>query len=354
MCQNIIGLDSLTVRHIKYIAHEVRLAGHRGNMKYLRLSTLDPYLNLAIEEYLFNTEHDDVLMLWQNAPSVIVGKNQNIRAEVDMAALHRYEVLPVRRITGGGAVYHDAGNINYTFISAGNGGIDFATFSRPIIDALGSLGIALSLSGRNDLCLADGRKVSGNAQCAKGGRVLHHGTLLFAGDLERLGKILTPDPEKLKTKAVKSTRARVANLSELLPDLKSAGELMDKIEDYILSTMHPAVIEAPACAEVIALRERNASDEWLYPSHGISAECTVTRKKRYPFGSVEAELAIVGERIKSVRIYGDFFGTEPIERLEALIAGHTPSELSEILTDEAVGSSVAGLRAKELVDLIFG
>lgn len=321
-------------------------------MKYYRLKSTDPYLNLAIEEYLFKTESDDVLILWQNAPCVVIGKNQNILAEVDTGALVRYKVLPVRRITGGGAVYHDSGNINYTFISSGTGGIDFATFSRPIIDALGSLGITLSLSGRNDLCLSDGRKVSGNAQCARDGRVLHHGTLLFESDLELLGKILTPDAEKLKTKAVKSARARVANLSELLPNIGSAEELIEKIENFIISTMNPTLAEPPKNDEIEALRARNASSEWLYPASGIGAKCTVTKKKRYPFGSVMLDISFMGEHIDRIKIYGDFFGTEPIETLEALITGHTLTELKDVLTDESVGSSVAGLRARELVDLI--
>ena len=324
-------------------------------MKYLRLDSLDPYLNLAIEEYLFESESDEVMMLWQNSPSVVVGKNQNIRAEVDIAALRSHGILPVRRITGGGAVYHDGGNINYTFISKrGEDGIDFATFSKPVIDALRGLGVTLTLSGRNDLCLPDGRKVSGNAQCARGDRLLHHGTLLFDSDLERLGAVLTPDEEKLKTKAVKSTRSRVANLRELLPHVGSAVELIDLIEKHIIDNMHPEVIAAPTGDKINALRERNGSEEWLFPASGISAKYSLTRKKRYPFGTVEAELSFLGERIGEARLFGDFFSAADISGLEELLRGKGKRELCEMLTDGFVLEHIHGMRAEELIELIFG
>lgn len=302
---------------------------------------------------MLDYEKDSVMMLWQNEPCVVVGKNQNIRAEVDTAALSSLGILPVRRITGGGAVYHDGGNINYTFIShKGGEGIDFASFSAPIIESLASLGITLSLSGRNDLCLPDGRKVSGNAQCVRGDRVLHHGTLLFDADLGILGKILTPDEEKLKSKAIRSTSSRVANLSGLLPNIKSAGELMDIIEDYIIRTMRAEVADIPSCEKIKALRERNGSSEWLYPTRGIGAEYTIVKKKRYPFGLVEILMSVVGERIKYIRIGGDFFGTADISELENLISGRAFGELCGVLDDEAVGSSIAEMSAKELIALL--
>ena len=322
-------------------------------MKYLRLSSNDPYLNLAIEEYLLENEKDDVIMLWQNSPSVVVGKNQNIRAEVDTAALIRFGVRPVRRISGGGAVYHDSGNINYTFITGTHtGGIDFATLSRPMVDALASIGISVSLSGRNDLCLADGRKVSGNAQCKRGERVLHHGTLLFDADLSMLEKLLTPDEEKLKTKAVKSTRARVANLKELLPELDSAEELIKLIENYIITTFSPQIIAEPSNPEVARLKTRNSSDEWLYPTSGVGAKCTLRTKKRYPFGSVELEASFIGEAICAIRIGGDFFGERDVSLLEDMIVGKTVAEIDATLCDDDITKHINGMSKSELISLI--
>lgn len=322
-------------------------------MKFLRLYSLDPYLNLAIEEYLLDTADDDVFMLWQNRPSVVVGKNQNILAEVDTAALSRLGISPVRRITGGGAVYHDAGNINYTFIARKEAdGIDFAAFSEPIIKALASLGVELSLSGRNDLCLKDGRKVSGNAQCTRGGRVLHHGTLLFDAKLDVLSGILTPDEEKLKSKAIRSTSSRVANLKELLPDVGSAEELIGLIEEYIFATLAPERIDPPAGKEIDRLSARNASGEWLYPTSGISATATAKRRRRFDFGTVELELSFRGERIDKAAFSGDFFGSRPAEELAALMCSRTVAELEEALTDAEVGSYIMGMSVSDLLSLI--
>lgn len=332
----------------------MRRVASKEAMKYLRLNSLDPYLNLAIEEYLFKNSDEDVIMLWQNGPSVVVGKNQNIRAEVDIAALKRLGIKPVRRTTGGGAVYHDGGNINYSFIchSAGDG-IDFARFSEPIIAAIGALGVSLSLSGRNDLCLEDGRKVSGGAQTREGERVLHHGTLLFNTDLDVLGKVLTPDEEKLKTKAIKSTKARVANLCELLP-VGTAAELMDLIEKHVIRSMGAEIMDAPTPDDVSSLCERNASDAWLYPTRGIGAECTLKRKRRYPFGTVQIELSYTGERISDANISGDFFGAREVVELSDMLIGHTDRELAELLDDGTVGSCISGMTAAELLQLIYG
>ena len=321
-------------------------------MKYLRLYTHDPYLNLAIEEYLLTHCEDDVFMLWQNEPSVVVGINQNIRAEVDTDALFRLGVKPVRRITGGGAVYHDLGNINYSFIARSGGGIDFATFSAPIIDALGALGVPLTLSGRNDLCLSDGRKVSGNAQCKRGDRVLHHGTLLFDTDLSALGGLLTPSPEKLVTKAIKSTVSRVANLKELLPDISSADELISEIEKYVLEKLGAVETAPPADEEIDNIKARNSSEEWLYPSRGISSSVTVTKSKRYPFGSVTAEISLSGERVSALHVSGDFFGEGDISELTGALVGRKLAELADALGEIEIERYIYGMTRDELTELL--
>jgi len=322
-------------------------------MKYYRLETTNPYYNLAVEEYLLDTEEKDVIMLWQNEPSVVVGINQNIIAEVDTVALSQRSIHPVRRITGGGAVYHDGGNINYTFISKSRGGIDFAAFSKPIIDALASLGIPLSLSGRNDLCLADGRKVSGVAECRRGNRVLHHGTLLYNTDLSVLGEVLTPSPEKLASKAIKSTPARVANLKPLLPDIKSAEELILKIEDYIISNLGAIKTDIPKNEKIDTLTLRNSSAEWLYPSRGISSSLVAKKSKRYPFGSVNAELSIKGNKIDEIKINGDFFGERSIGELEAKLCGKAFSEIPELLSKEDVSEFIHGMTTNELIAFLI-
>lgn len=321
-------------------------------MKFLILHSTDPYLNLAIEEHLFRTEREDVFMLWQNEPTVVIGKNQNAYAEVELAYLKEQGIHLARRITGGGAVYHDLGNVNYTFISnSGQTGIDFAGFTAPVLEALASLGIHAELSGRNDL-LVDGKKFSGNAQHSANGRTLHHGTLLFDSDLTVLSAALRPDEEKLKSKAVKSTRSRVTNLAPLLQKSATTGEFIALIADFVRQKYRPVEISAPMGEEVEQLRARNASHEWLYPERELLAGYTLAKKKRYPFGSVELLLEMHNDRIKTLTVCGDFFGNRPVEALAASLCGARLCEVSARLADMDVGEYIYGMSAEALTALI--
>ena len=198
-------------------------------MKFLILDSRDPYFNLAVEEYLFLHEADDVFMLWQNENTVVVGKNQNAYAEIKMDVVRERGIKISRRITGGGAVYHDLGNVNYSFISTRREGadIDFKYFTEPIIEALASMGIKAELSGRNDLEW-EGKKISGSAQYRAGGRLLHHGTLLFDTDVDAMNAVLRADREKLAARAVASHKGRVENLSTRLSPL-TASEFIERI-----------------------------------------------------------------------------------------------------------------------------
>ena len=229
-------------------------------MKFLILKTTNPYVNLATEEYLFNNSDDDVFMLWQNEPSIIIGKNQNAFAEINMDFARENNLNIVRRITGGGAVYHDLGNLNYTFISTKNenNGIDFEHFTLPIIESLKNLGICAKLSGRNDL-IVDDKKFSGNAQHTVGNRVLHHGTLLFDTNLDMLSSALNVDEEKLKAKAIKSTRSRVVNLKSIINRDIDVNEFIKIISDFVISKFSPEIISAPNSVEIDSLVKRNVS-----------------------------------------------------------------------------------------------
>lgn len=186
----------------------------------------DQYFNLAAEEYLLENSDDDISMLWRNDRTVVVGKNQNTWAEVSTPFVRENSIGVVRRMTGGGAVFHDLGNVNFTFICAyGGGGIDFSRFASPIIRYLGTLGIDASLGGRNDI-LADGRKISGNAQCVYrrsdgSERLMHHGTLLYSADLSEMSGALNVNREKLVTKGIESVKSRVANISALSEKLSA-------------------------------------------------------------------------------------------------------------------------------------
>jgi lipoate-protein ligase A len=321
-------------------------------MKYIRLKTNNPYYNLAVEEYLFRSTDDDIFMLWQNAPTVVVGKNQNVYAEVDVEHAKHHGALITRRITGGGAVYHDLGNVNYTFITSDKKAksLDYEYFTRPIISALAMLGLKCEMSGRNDL-LCEGRKFSGNAQHTANGRILHHGTLLFDTDLEDMSHVLRIDKEKLEYNAVKSHKSRVVNLKELLGADVSVGDFIDAIERFVVSELGAEKVEMTGNPEIASIFARNQSDEWIYSDKRYLTNYKVFRRKKYPFGIVKLEMKLDRDIIDDIVISGDFFERESVEDLENLIKGRrlgdldgievskyidkmTTSELSDLMTNE--------------------
>ena len=320
-------------------------------MKLLILDSHNPYLNLAIEEYLFRYSEDDVFMLWQNEPSVVIGKNQNAYAEINIELLRKHRVNPVRRITGGGAVYHDLGNVNYTFISAKQSeGIDFAYFTAPIIEALHSLGVSATLSGRNDILIED-KKISGNAQYSVNGRVLHHGTLLFDASLDFLSSVLKVDEEKVKARAIKSTRSRVTNIRPYIREDMTVDGFIKKVSDFVIKKYSPEIIAAPVCDKITELMARNASEEWIFPKGEYLSGYSLIRKRKYPFGLVSISLDMNNDVISAVRIHGDFFGTAPIEELESILTGKRLTDISFLNIE--VGDYIFGMTLNELSSLIM-
>lgn len=324
-------------------------------MKFLNVTTTDPYRNLAIEEYLFLHSDDDVLLLWQNEPTVVIGKNQNAYAELALDVIRERGVHIARRITGGGAVYHDLGNVNFSLISTtkGRDGLDFAAFCAPMIEALAGLGIRAELSGRNDL-LVDGKKISGNAQHASGDRVLHHGTLLFDSDLDALSAVLRVDEEKLRARAVRSVRSRVTNLRPYLAEDCGVQEFMERLGTRLCQILGATTIMPPEDAEIERLYERNRSEEWLFPDRALVSQYCLVNKKRYPFGTVELALDMQNETVRQVHISGDFFGTQPIAVLEEALKDLTRDRLEERISSLNVGSYIFGMHAEELIAQILG
>ena len=320
-------------------------------MKFLILKCNDPYRNLAIEEYFFEKTQDDVFILWQNDKTVVIGKNQNVNCELNFDFVNSNNIKIARRITGGGAVYHDLGNLNFSFIcKSGKEGIDFATFCEPIIEALRSFGLDAKLNGRNDIEVS-AKKISGNAQHTKNGRTLHHGTLLFDTDLSVLSSALSVDEEKLKSKAIKSTRSRVTNIKSLT-SIKDINEFITLISSHIIKKYSPEIIDEPKNDYIEELVARNASGEWLFPKSSYLSSYTVTEKRRYPFGTVEIALLMEDRRIFSAKIFGDFFGTEPIEHLEKALEG---LDISDIPSRKfSVNSYIRGMSDEEFIDLITG
>ncbi len=322
-------------------------------MKLLILKTTDPYRNLAIEEFLFLHSDDDVFMLWQNEPTVVIGKNQNAYAEIDFDFVRARGIHVARRITGGGAVYHDLGNVNYSFISTKRGkeGLDFAYFTAPMLEALSALGVRAELSGRNDL-LVDGKKFSGNAQHASGERVLHHGTLLLDSDLEALSSALHVDEEKLRARAIRSVRSRVTNLRPYLPDHCDAQHFMAHVANYVARTYGAQTVDVPTGEEIEHLYERNCSEAWIFPERELVSRYELVKKKRYPFGTVEIYLSMERETVRDVRICGDFFGVLPIAELENAIRGAALSALSAHLDTVPVGNYIFGMSRELFLEQI--
>lgn len=321
-------------------------------MKFYILKTHDPYYNLAVEEYLFSHTEDDIFMLWQNEPCVVMGINQNAYAEINIDKAKKNNIKIVRRITGGGAVYHDLGNVNYTFISSHNSGkgLDFAYFTKPIIEALESIGVYAELSGRNDL-LADGKKFSGNAQHSSCDRTLHHGTLLFNSDLSVLSSVLNVDKEKIQSKGIKSTRSRVINLSEMLEN-KSVYDFIELIAEFVEKKYDTLRSEVPKNEAIDELCARNMSDSWIFPDREVVSRYYLRKKKRYDFGIVDIYLDMSNEKINDVKISGDFFGNAPIYELETLISGKYKDILSEALKNVEIEKYICGMTAEMFISQI--
>ncbi len=322
-------------------------------MKLIILDTHDPYLNLAIEEHLFRNSRDDVFMLWQNEPTVVIGKNQNVYAEINTELAEKRGIHIARRITGGGAVYHDLGNVNYSFITDARGeGIDFKSYTAPIISALASLGVDCTLSGRNDLMLGD-KKISGNAQFTSNGRTLHHGTLLFDSDLTALSDVLRVDEEKIRSKAIRSTASRVTNIKPAILQPMSAIEFIMALSKFIQREYSAILTEPPTADEVSCILMRNRSRAWLYPERSLSAKYNLIRKKKLPSCLLMIELEMTNDTIISVAISGDFFGTRDVAELEALIVGKHLGEVNDVLSRVSVGDYIHGVDAQELCKLII-
>jgi lipoate-protein ligase A len=318
-------------------------------MKYLRLTTTDPYYNLAVEEYLLKNSTEDIFMLWQNCPSVIIGKNQNAYAEVDLEYANEHGINIVRRMTGGGAVYHDLGNLNYSFITSTERAesLDYEYFTRPIIAAMSSLGLDCKLCGRNDI-ECNGKKISGNAQLSAGGRILHHGTLLFDVDTDEMSAVLRVDREKLEYKAVKSHKGRVANIASLLSEKMTAQEFIDCIETFIHAHMAVETVAVPDNVEIGALRDRNKSNDFIYSDRRFLTSYSCSRRKKFPYGIVNLDMMLNGKVIESVVISGDFFERSSVEELEKKLAGRSVSELDGIDPSEYIDK----MTLKDLIELI--
>ena len=321
-------------------------------MKFSVLKSKNPYFNLAVEEYLLKYSDGEYFLLWQNEPTVVIGKNQNVFAEVNVPYTKEKGIHIARRITGGGAVYHDLGNLNFSYITnKSEEGIDFEKYTLPIIEALKEMGLDPVLSGRNDILISE-KKISGNAQTVFGNRVLHHGTLLYSSNAEILSSALNVDKEKLKAKAISSVRSRVANIKDFLKEDYSVSEFQNLIKNHIITKYNAAEFEIKENKTIEDLCERNASDAWVFPSSNYLSALSFTTKKRYDFGNVEINMELKNDRICNLKISGDFFGMKDISDLEKQLSGIRLAEVSKKLANLKISDYIMGMQNEEFLLLI--
>jgi lipoate-protein ligase A len=290
-------------------------------MRFIHNTHTDPAFNLAAEEWLLRHSDTDIFMLWRNAPAVIVGRNQNTASEIDEEFVRERGITVIRRLTGGGAVFHDLGNVNFTFIQLGQQSrhLDFHRFTAPILESLRALGVNCQFEGRNDLVI-DGQKFSGNAQLIEKDRVLHHGTLLFSAQMTDLSGALKINRAKYVDKAVKSVAKRVTNISSHLPSPMGVEEFIGHVMNHV-SAGAPDALRGLTPAEEASIAglvtSRYGTWEWNF---GASPAYGFTRSTRTGGGVVEVHLDVDHGHILSARIFGDFFGVRPVGELEALLA----------------------------------
>ena len=316
-------------------------------MIYIDNTSVDPYFNMAAEEYLLENFSEDVLMLWQNDDAVIIGRNQNTLTEINYQYIKENDIAVVRRLTGGGAVFHDLNNLNFTYIlnDSSEWFSNFERFTAPVISVLSEFGINAELSGRNDI-LVDHRKISGNSQLKHKNKLMHYGTLLFNSDFDKLAGALNAKTEKIEAKGVKSVRSRVANISEFADitaiDFKNA--MFKGKEIYYFTEEDNKKINSLA-------EEKYKTWEWNF---GYSPKYNYRDKKYLSCGLLEIQMTVSGGIIKDMKIYGDFFQKQPIINLEEKINGrkHQRGELEILFKEFPPEEFISGIKTEELLVLM--
>ena len=292
---------------------------------YIESTNTLPEFNLAMEQYVFDCmdRKNDYFILWQNENTVVVGKNQNTYEEVSLPYIKNHHTHVVRRLSGGGAVYHDLGNLNFTFIinSKKSQKINFDEFTTIIAKALNELGVSAYVNGRNDI-LVDGKKISGNSQYIKGNRTMHHGCLLYETKLDEMSKVLNVSNTKIISKGIKSVQSRVANIRSYMKEPMTMEEFKshlvsymskrEKIEKYMFSE-----------EDIKGIEHLKASvyDTWEW-NYGASPEYNVIKSKRFEeCGEIKVFMVVKYGIIQKIQIYGDFFGCMDVSQLTSLLEG---------------------------------
>lgn len=293
-------------------------------MYYIESPSNDPRFNLALEQYVFEQldANHEYFMLWQNRNSIIIGKHQNTVEEINPVYIKEHDIQVVRRLSGGGAVYHDLGNINFTFITnkGGHASFDFALFCRPVINALHSLGAEAQVNGRNDMTL-DGKKFSGNSQYIKHNRVMHHGTIMFDSDLQVLSQALKVPEDKIVSKGLKSVRSRVTNVKPYLRDNITTQEFLVRIRCFMFEafSLEPYILTPDDIASVKRIQSE-VYDQWSW-NYGSSPAYQICKKRRVEnCGNIEVHMNVTQGKIENIAFFGDYFGLDdPASLIQLLL-----------------------------------
>jgi len=321
----------------------------------------DPYINLALEEYVLKNfgEEDTYLLFYINEPSIIVGKNQNSIEEINTDYVDANNIKVVRRLSGGGAVYHDEGNLNYSFITKDDGESfhNFAKFTEPIVKALNKIGVPAELIGRNDL-LIKGKKFSGNAQFLTKGRMFSHGTLMFDSEIEHVVSALNVNKEKIKSKGIKSIRSRVTNIADHLPEKITMDEFKEIILCSIFNVDHVDDVPRYELTEEDWKKVHEISQEryqrWEW-NFGKSPAYNIKASHKFPSGLLDVRLDVKKGIIENCKIYGDFFGIGNVEDIENELIGirHERAAVEEAIKDIDIPHYLGKITKDEFIQLIY-
>lgn len=333
-------------------------------MRYLASSSLDIRQNLAIETYLM--EHADlsepILYFYINSPCIIVGRYQNVLAEINQQYVQDHNIILTRRTSGGGAVYDDLGNVSFSFITKDDGDAvgNFKRFTDPVIKALHQMGATgAAMTGRNDLTIA-GKKFSGNAMHVENGRMFSHGTLMYDVDQTQIAKSLQVPADKLASKGVKSVKSRVTNLKPYFDEAYqhlTIEEFRDTLAKEILSVsdLKDAKTYQLTAADQAGIKQQADQYfnnwDWIY---GNDPAYSLTRRQHFTAGTVEFDLDVAGGKIQAIQIHGDFFGQLPIDEVTAKLTGvtYTPAAVAAVFETLDVPSYFGKITKNELVDLL--
>lgn len=322
--------------------------------------SLDPYFNQAVEEYFLKNSDENIFMLWRNSNAIIVGKHQNTLAEINVERVKEKDIKVVRRLTGGGAVFHDLGNINYTFIMGyGDEGakVDFKKYNQPIIDVLATLGVDAHFSGRNDILIGD-QKFSGNAEhiYQQKQRVLHHGTLLYASEIKDISDALNVNPLKFEDKARKSVRSRVTNISTHLKEDIGVDQFRQKVMNHITEMYPDAVPYSLTEEDKKAIQkladEKYSTWDWNF---GYSPKYDFKNGVRTSGGHVEVHMNVEKGIITALEIFGDYFVNKEIDPVIESIVGleHREDVLLAKLKEVKSSEYFSNIPEEELIKAFF-